>query len=325
MKWIAALMTSAWVLVATTPLLAQTYSLNWVEPTLPVSPPGRCCAGMAYYPPTHSTLVFGGWGNSAIYGDTWAWRNGWHQQTPASSPSARWSPGMAYDEATGEIVLLGGQNSSGVVLNDTWTWNGTTWTQQFPAVSPPARRFDQPGMAYDAATETIVLFGGVDSDNNVFGDTWTWNGTTWTQQFPTTRPSPRRAPIAYDGATKTVVLFGGDVQNLGIEYNDTWTWNGTTWMQQFPTSSPSPRTDASMAYDATLGLIVMFGGGFSTPIQNQTWAWNGTTWAQLNPVDKPTARYAASMGYDPLSKGLVLFGGFNPGTLDDTWIFTVVQ
>jgi hypothetical protein len=309
------------------PAIFQTHDApDWVEPSLSHSPAGRCCAGMAYYPAVHSTLLFGGWGNPAIYGDTWAWRDGWIQLFPATSPSARWSPGLASDGVTGGLVLFGGQNNSGEVLNDTWAWDGIIWTQQFPPASPPARRFDQPGIAYDAATRSVVLFGGVDGDNNVFGDTWTWDGVakTWTQRFPASSPSPRRAPIAYDDATKTVVLFGGDVQNLDIQYNDTWTWDGATWTQQFPASAPAPRTDASMAYDASLGRVVIFGGGYSTPLQNQTWVWDGINWTEVHPAVSPGARYAASMAYDPLNNGLVLFGGFSPQTLDDTWMFTLV-
>src|SRR5690242_14799971 len=36
-----------------------------------------------------------------------------------------------------------------------------TWTKQAPATSPPARW--AASMAYDAATGTVVLFGGIDS------------------------------------------------------------------------------------------------------------------------------------------------------------------
>src|SRR5262245_35402669 len=47
------------------------------------------------------------------------------------------------------------------------------WTQQHPATSPPARV--GAWMAYDAATGTVVLFGGVNSDaTGGYNDTWTW-------------------------------------------------------------------------------------------------------------------------------------------------------
>jgi hypothetical protein len=63
---------------------------------------------------------------------------------------------MAYDEVTRNIVLFGGITATQTVLGDTWTWDGTTrtWTQQFPDVSPPARRAP---IANSSATGTVVL------------------------------------------------------------------------------------------------------------------------------------------------------------------------
>ena len=81
-----------------------------------------------------------------------------------------------------------------------------TWTKQAPAASPPARA--SAAMAYDAATGTVVSFGG-DGTHGLTNDTWTWNDTTWTKQAPAARPSRRDAATAYDAATGTVVLFGG--------------------------------------------------------------------------------------------------------------------
>src|ERR1700691_303987 len=102
-------------------------------------------------------------------------------------------------------------------------------------------------MVYDAATQTVVLFGGGDAAGPL-GDTWTWNGVakTWTQQNPTASPSARSAPIAYDAATQTVLLFGGNGSSTADEFNDTWTWNGSAWTQQFPAAAPPARTSASM-------------------------------------------------------------------------------
>ena len=37
-------------------------------------------------------------------------------------------------------------------------------------------------MAYDQGTGQLVLYGGaIHSGRKLFGDTWTWNGTTWSQ------------------------------------------------------------------------------------------------------------------------------------------------
>jgi hypothetical protein len=72
------------------------------------------------------------------------------------------------------VVLFGGINSDGLKeYGDTWTWDGSTWAKQHPATSPPTRY--SASMAYHAATGTVVLFGGVDSDaTGVTEDTWTW-------------------------------------------------------------------------------------------------------------------------------------------------------
>ena len=174
--------------------ILEAQTANWVE-VGSGSPSSRCCMGMAYDGATHSTLLFGGVGPGpaqTLYGDTWNWHGGWLQLFPATSPSARNGAVMAFDRAVGNIVLFGGTtinnpNGTGVFFNDTWTWDGTTWTEQFPPVSPPART-GYGNMVYDAATQTVVLFGG----SNIAGvagslnDTWTWNGVA--------RPGPNRTP-----------------------------------------------------------------------------------------------------------------------------------
>jgi hypothetical protein len=283
--------------------LAEAQSLDWVEPSPPLSPSARCCMGMAYDATAHSTVFLGGNGSGVpyiTYGDTWTWTShgGWSQLSPATSPPARQGPGMAYDAATGTVVLFGGVDTSGTNLNDTWTWDGVTWTQQFPPVSPPGRQFDTQGMTYDAATRTVMFFGGLLSNQDVLGDTWTWDGVTktWTQQFPAASPSARRTGVAYDGANRTVVLFGGDIRNgdggFGIYLGDTWTWDGVTWTEQFPASAPAARATSCIAYDPNLGRVVLFGGSRdfdSGQGLNDTWTWNGKTWTEMFPDARPPA------------------------------------
>ena len=77
-------------------------------------------------------------------------------------------------------------------------------------------------MAYDAATGTVVLFGGT-GRRGPQSDTWTWDGSTWAKQAPASHPAGRYdAESAYDTATGNVVLFGG-LANNGV-LGDTWTW-----------------------------------------------------------------------------------------------------
>ena len=115
---------------------------------------------MAYDAATGEVVLFGGYSDSqGPSHSTWTW-NGttWTKEHPATFPHREYSA-MAYDAATGTVVLFGGSGSGQIYLSSTWTWNGTTWTKQAP---PRPTRL--PGtiesMAYDAATGTVVLFGG---------------------------------------------------------------------------------------------------------------------------------------------------------------------
>ena len=86
-----------------------------------------------------------------------------------------------------------------------------TWTELHPPASPPARS-DAP-MAYDAATRTVLLFGGEgmlpEGKYGGLSDTWSWNGTTWTKLSPAASPAARYgASMAYDPGTEAMLLFG---------------------------------------------------------------------------------------------------------------------
>ena len=93
---------------------------------------------------------------------------------------------MTYDPASGKVIMFGGDSGT-TYLNDTWSFDGTTWTQIAIQSAPPARAAAQ--IAYDSVTQKVVLFGGF---NGTFylGDTWLWDGSTlqWTQATPQASP-----------------------------------------------------------------------------------------------------------------------------------------
>jgi hypothetical protein len=98
---------------------------------------------------------------------------------------------MAYDPATADVVLFGGSGNGGD-LSDTWTFDGTTWTELSTATRPPAR--DSASIAYDPTTGHLIMFGGEASSGDL-SDTWTFDGTNWTQVTTASSPTAR------DGAT----------------------------------------------------------------------------------------------------------------------------
>ena len=294
-------------------------------------PPARENGSMAYDPATHQVVLFGGLGNNInSLADTWIW-NGttWKEVFPSHQPSARFGASLAYDGANHTLVLFGGEEvccglGDGGQLNDTWTWNGTTWKELSPATSPGPRAYAS--MAYDPVGGLLVLFGGENPNvYSFYGDTWTWNGRTWKEASASTSGLSARdeASMAFDGGNHTLVLFGGS-NSSGTDLNDTWTWSGTAWRQSAPAHSPPTLSAACMGYDGATNQLVLFGGehAVTTPqLENETWTWSGTSWTELNPSAKPPVRSAATMAYDATSEQLLVFSGYP--SLDDTWSWGV--
>jgi hypothetical protein len=79
---------------------------------------------------------------------------------------------MAYDADREVSVLFGGFNGI-TFFNETWEWDGTTWTQQTALTGSPAGRADHV-MAFDALRHRVVLFGGIPG---LLGDTWVYGGS----------------------------------------------------------------------------------------------------------------------------------------------------
>jgi hypothetical protein len=318
---------------------APAQKLDWIEPSLIGVPAARTSASMVYDPAMGATLLYGGNTYSTLFGDTWAFSKakGWTQLTPAVSPPPLQGASMAYDPTTETVVLFGGSLShigqNGVNSDETWTWDGVTWAQQLPPVSPPARGWNATnGMVFDYQLGKVVLFGGYTDQFIIMNDTWEWDGTskTWTQQFPANSPSPRTATLAYDEITRQVVFFGGWTN--GVDYGDTWTYNGVDWVQQQPVTSPPARADNGLAFDPVLKRVVLFGGlagaceDCGQGRLNDTWVWNGINWSQVQTSVSPSPSSGVSFTFDGTTKGMLLFGGWVSDFqfTSSTWLFGIL-
>lgn len=286
--------------------------------------------------------------------------------TCTSSPTGGPGASMAYDPATHQLILFGVDQT-----NSTWSWDGGSWTQVDDSTdpgctttctdSPPERNTF--GMTYDADSRSLLVFGG-----NDLNDTWSWNGTTWTQVADAgdagctsactdSPPASYGDTMAYDAATHQVVLFGGS--NISSNFNDTWvlTYQGGTftWTQVDDagdagcttncTNSPPARNVTSLTWDPATSQLVMFGGELTAGSANglsDTWLWNGHSWSQVDDHDgalagcgesmptsdrcpsSPNGRVGMGVAYDPEIGRLVLLGGmnhYNNPEYNDTWVW----
>jgi hypothetical protein len=258
----------------------------------------------------------------------------WLGVQPSTSPGLLVGRAVAYDSARHVAVFFGGDNpnTGALYTNDTWEFNGSTWSLR-PVANRPSLRKDS-AMVYDSARGVCVLFGG---GANIFvhetpdNDTWEWNGSVWTLRVAsdpaaTDRPPPLEEPImVYDSLRGKAVLTGGSVHigNSVTPVTKTWEWNGANW--KAIAAAPPPRVDAAMTYDSARGVTVLFGGSdfYATGNYGDTWAWNGAIWVRVA-TGGPPARNSHAMAFDARRGVVVLFGGMNADIIDtslfvDTW------
>jgi len=215
-------------------------------------------------------------------GQTWEWDGRW-RVAAVGAPANKTGLALAFDRGRARTVSFGGTSTptTTAIRNETWEWDGLTWTRATPPVSPPGR--DGAGLVADEARHQVLLFGGTGS--GPLADTWTWDGVTWTQRIGAVNPSARLNPgMAYDEHRQRVVMFGGRGPAI---LPDTWEWDGTTWALAASTG-PSLRELPGMAYDPRRSRVVLYGGLSSHLLD--TWEWDGSAWL-------PT----------PVAPGLVIF------------------
>jgi PKD repeat protein len=170
--------------------------LNLTSGTPPTDEGGY---GFAYDFSTSQAILFGGAGGVNSYTDTnytWAWHAGaWRNLTSSLrlAPQPRDSFGFTFDASAGGLVMFGGRWSectaeSGTPAyctavaqgqsNDTWIFNASGWTNVTSGVAPSPR--SGPAMADDPAAGSVLLFGGLNQENQTYTylwDTWNWSAT----------------------------------------------------------------------------------------------------------------------------------------------------
>lgn len=138
--------------------------------------------------------------------------------------------GIAYDVDSDRLVIFGGGAGSGPGVTLAYDYNTDTWTDNLSTDGSPTDRIYS-AMAYDPATDRIIMFGGVQGFSETPTDeTWAYDvdTNTWTLLSPTTSPSPRGwAAFAFNPADGTLVLFGGGPRREEAT-DETWVFDPAT-------------------------------------------------------------------------------------------------
>ncbi len=238
------------------------------------------------------------------------------------APERRAHHALVFDDARQRILLTGGSSPRDggqriVYFGDTWTFDGSRWTQLDSTAAPMS------GMRLfvDAARQ-VRSMGGFDGAAMSVLRTLV-NGTWRVDDSP---PELRAAEpgVAYDRQRQRIVLFGGSVdRNTMIE--DTWEHDGTRWTR-LGLASPPARSAHMMAYDARRNRVVMLGGigvgrGNQPPGDlGDLWEFDGAVWEERTVSGGPSPRHSAGIAYDSRRGRTVIYGGINSsGRLGDTW------
>jgi hypothetical protein len=319
---------------------------------------GRGLHAMTFDRGRNHTVLFGGYGSAAepyvgtrpddVY--TWTEADGWvvpedQGAGPDGRPAWRSGHAMVFDATHDEVVMFGGflsrNDGAGntVFANDTWLWNGTSWTRAEAGGdgSAPSPRSDHK-MVFDSALGQVVLFGGLSPEAEVLTDMWRWDGTGWTEvPSPALKPIVRGFDMVYDVAREQIVLFGGEILIEGskpLTTSDLWLYNanGNVWERRIDIPDPEldgqpiPRAYHRMVYDEVSHETQMFGGLETTnyesaiPSVPDAWAFNGTSWRRLDVGNSEALKvpsYLLNYGltWDTVNNSVLMIGDENIWTV----------
>lgn len=254
---------------------------------------------------------------------------------------------MTYVPTTRQVLLHGGFNETGTLLDDLWAWNGLWWQRLETSMGPSAR--SQHGLAFDPASEKVLLFGGVGTQG-ALGDTWLLNvaSLAW-ERAQVASPSARRlfaiseAPV---GSSRGLMLFGGQ-NNEGAVLGETWLWNGQRWTSGpsslcplralLPSQLPRCRTGSTLLPWSDGREVILLGGWLGPQpsalleADESLWRWDGKSWS-LAPLHRPPyvlSRYqhvAASLSSGTGFRGAwVGFGDDSTGLRQDSYLLSAAD
>lgn len=108
---------------------------DWKQLSPTHRPTARFSQTMAYDPVHGEVILFGGNDGEHFLNDTWLWNgDDWTKVSPKGTiPEVRTDAAMDYDPVSGKMVLFSGSVwdslGIGVPSDESWTWDGVSWTK----------------------------------------------------------------------------------------------------------------------------------------------------------------------------------------------------
>ncbi|HSS60156.1 MAG TPA: kelch repeat-containing protein [Candidatus Limnocylindrales bacterium] len=273
-------------------------------------PPGNYFVGNVVYDTGATEPI--GFVRFGDKGETWTWLPGrdssWQILKPPCSPPARWAntfrPAMAYDGWRGVVVLFGGRDR-----NDTWTFDGRTWSpapsgvmptpSPSPAPSPGTGWSQLPDLSIGRIDHTatrladgrvLLVGGGLESETNSQASAEIFDPKTnrWSSAAPMANPRQRHtATLLPDGK---VLVVGG----LGPGRGTAELYDPTTnsWSSGGALVQPRANHQAVLLSDGT--VLVLGGRQPGKPLADaEIYQPTTRTWTAVAPLsvarDRPVA------------------------------------
>lgn len=314
----------------------DTSPLTWRLFNLSTAPPALTGASMTYDPVDGYVVLFGGEPSvgAGVLAQTWVFRHGtWSQLSPSISPPARRQAAMVYDARDGYVVMFGGSVDAGpnqvTYLADTWAFRDGSWTNLTTSLAPPPRT--EAGIAYDAADGYVVLFGGHNGTSDAsswsyLNDTWRFEAGQWHELHPIEAPRTLAAPqMEFDPTSGYVVLFGGFHGNLSlakggssspVPMSITWKFLAAHWTNisgSLKGVEPSARYGGTLAYDPSVGALVLLGGSASHGHQprDNNWTFSEGVWTSDCPICNLSTHAQDRAAFDAADDGVLVYGNLS--------------
>lgn len=314
-----------------------------------------------------SILLFGGRAGEINVGDLWRvtgfdsgdrarWTRVRTAGDAANEPRGRFLAAAAYSRRTDRLILFGGAfgyttpctEELWILTNASGAGGTPRWEKvAHPAGAPwPAPRAEH-AVAYDEASNRLMLYGGHDCVAPVFTDYWVLrdaDGSTgtpaWERIIPDTTAGTPREPrgqaMAFSPGKNRLIVFGGFDYRTLESFNDSWILTDANGLGARPAwrrlkivgTLPPGRIQPAFGFDPSTDRLVIALGD-NGKLLGDGWVLVGadgsppeSRWIPLPlGAPAPSPRGGSAAVFDPLTDRLIIFGGASPrGSPGDMWV-----